>query len=45
VLRVLATKLTEVETMEGAEMKRIIDEVEGRQETPGAELGTVAASL
>ncbi len=45
VLRVLATKLTEVETMEGAEMKRIIDEFEGRQETPGPELGTVAASV
>ena len=45
VLRVLATKLTEVETMEGAEMKRIIDEVEGRQETPGPELGTVAAGV
>ena len=41
----LATRLTEVETMEGAEMKRIIDEVEGRQETPGPELGTVAAGV
>ncbi len=45
VLRVLATKLTEVETMEGAEMQRIIDEVEGRQATPGTELGTVAAGV
>jgi len=45
VLRVLATRLTEVETMEGAEMKRIIDEIEGQQETPGSELGTVAAGV
>ena len=39
VLRVLATRLTEVETMEGAEMKRIIDEVEGQQERRRPELG------
>ncbi|MGD1033816.1 MAG: ATP-dependent zinc metalloprotease FtsH [Candidatus Dormibacteria bacterium] len=45
VLRVLATKLTEVETMEGVEMQRIIDEVDGEQETPGPELGTVAAGV
>jgi cell division protease FtsH len=45
VLRVLAARLTEVETMEGVEMKRIIDEIEGQQETPGSELGTVAAGV
>ena len=43
VLRVLATRLTEVETMEGAEMKRIIDGFEAQQQPPAAELGTVAA--
>jgi cell division protease FtsH len=43
VLRLLATRLTEVETMEGVEMKRLIDEFEGQQEPPAAELGTVAA--
>jgi cell division protease FtsH len=43
VLRLLATRLTEVETMEGVEMKRLIDEFEGQQEPPTAELGTVAA--
>jgi hypothetical protein len=31
--------------MEGVEMKRIIDEIEGQQETPGSELGTVAAGV
>jgi cell division protease FtsH len=43
VLRMLATRLTEVETMEGVEMKRLIDEFEGQQQPPAAELGTVAA--
>jgi len=43
VLRVLATRLTEVETMEAVEMRRIIDETEGRKEPPAPELGTVAA--
>ena len=45
VLRVLATRLTEVETMEGAEMKRIIDEIEGTQEPVGPEVGEVAAGV
>jgi len=45
VLRVLATRLTEVETMEAVEMRRIIDETEGRQEPPAPELGTVAAGV
>ena len=43
ILRVLAARLTEVETMEGAEMKRIIDEIEGTGEPAGSELGEVAA--
>jgi hypothetical protein len=42
---VLAARLTEVETMEGAEMKRIIDEIEGTQEPAGPELGEVAAGV
>jgi cell division protease FtsH len=45
VLRVLATRLTEVETMEGAEMKRIMDEIDGAQEPTGPELGEVAAGV
>jgi cell division protease FtsH len=45
VLRVLAARLTEVETMEGAEMKRIIDEIEGTQEPVGPEVGEVAAGV
>jgi cell division protease FtsH len=45
VLRVLAARLTEVETMEGAEMKRIIDEIEGTQEPSGPQLGEVAAGV
>ena len=45
ILRVLAARLTEVETMEGAEMKRIIDEIEGTQEPAGPELGEVAAGV
>ena len=45
VLRVLATRLTEVETMEGAEMKRIMDEIDGTQEPTGPELGEVAAGV
>jgi cell division protease FtsH len=45
ILRVLAARLTEVETMEGAEMKRIIDEFEGTQEPAGPELGEVAAGV
>ena len=45
VLRVLATRLTEVETMEGAEMKRIIDGFEAQQQPPAAELGTVEPGL
>ena len=43
ILRVLAARLTEVETMEGAEMKRIIDEIEGTEAPAGPELGEVAA--
>ena len=45
ILRVLAARLTEVETMEGAEMKRIIDEIEGTQEPVGPEVGEVAAGV
>jgi cell division protease FtsH len=45
ILRVLAARLTEVETMEGAEMKRIIDEIEGTGEPAGPELGEVAAGV
>ncbi len=45
VLRVLATRLTEVETMEGAEMKLIMDEIDGAQEPTGPELGEVAAGV
>lgn len=45
ILRVLAARLTEVETMEGAEMKRIIDEIEGTHEPAGPELGEVAAGV
>jgi cell division protease FtsH len=45
ILRVLAARLTEVETMEGAEMKQIIDEIEGTQEPAGPELGEVAAGV
>jgi cell division protease FtsH len=45
ILRVLAARLTEVETMEGAEMKRIIDEIEGTEEPSGPELGEVAAGV
>ena len=45
ILRVLAARLTEVETMEGAEMKRIIDEIEGTGEPAGSELGEVAAGV
>ena len=40
VLRVLAARLTEVETMEAAEMRRIIEEVEGQ---PPAQAEAVAA--
>jgi ATP-dependent Zn protease len=43
VLRALAARLTEVETMEGAEMHKLIAEVEGRTEAEGqVEAGTVA---
>jgi cell division protease FtsH len=45
ILRVLAARLTEVETMEGTEMKRIIDEIEGTQEPVGPEVGEVAAGV
>jgi cell division protease FtsH len=45
ILRVLAARLTEVETMEGAEMKRIIDEIEGTEAPAGPELGEVAAGV
>jgi cell division protease FtsH len=45
ILRVLAARLTEVETMEGAEMKRIIDEIEGTHAPSGPELGEVAAGV
>ncbi len=43
VLRALAARLTEVETMEAAEMHKLIAEVEGRKEAPGeVAAGTVA---
>ena len=45
ILRVLAARLTEVETMEGTEMKRIIDEIEGTEAPAGPELGEVAAGV
>jgi cell division protease FtsH len=45
ILRVLAARLTEVETMEGVEMKRIIDEIEGTHAPSGPELGEVAAGV
>ncbi len=34
VLRELASKLTDVETMDAATMRHIIEEVEGQQEPP-----------
>jgi cell division protease FtsH len=45
VLRELAAHLTEVETMEAAAMRRIIEEVEGRTEPPPAEAEPAAAGI
>ncbi len=42
VLRELAARLTEVETMEAAEMRRIIEDVEGHTEPPPAEVESAA---